>query len=68
MAKNKNKLLDSYDPEQWETERDLEAICRAEAINGDPERMKKVKAHAKKMLDDSKAEKAIAEKKIEMAV
>lgn len=39
---------------EWETERDLEALCRAKAVEKDPERMKRVKELAKKKLDDNK--------------
>ncbi len=38
----------------WEIEEDLRAVARAQAVEGDPERMKKVRAMAKKKLDESK--------------
>lgn len=38
----------------WEIERDLEALVRADAVNADPERLKKAKELAKKKLKDNK--------------
>ena len=38
----------------WETEADLDAVCRAKAVEKDPKRMDKCKALAKKRLDDNK--------------
>lgn len=40
--------------EEWEIERDFEALCRAKAVQKDPERMKKVRALAKKRLNENK--------------
>ncbi|MEN6383523.1 MAG: hypothetical protein ABFC86_09790 [Rectinema sp.] len=53
-------------PEDWEVERDLEAIARADAVRADPARMEKVKALAKRKLDESKRKKDEAQKMIEL--
>ena len=39
----------------WKIEQDFEAVCRAKAVEKDPERMKAVKAFAKKKLEDNKS-------------
>ena len=44
--------LSKYD---WETESDLEAICRAKCVEKDPKRLAKVKALAKQKLEENKA-------------
>lgn len=49
----KNQAISTCDQE-WEIERDLDAVVRARAVEKDPERMKKVKALAKKRLEDNK--------------
>lgn len=49
----KNQAIATCDQE-WEIERDLDAVVRARAVEKDPERMKKVKALAKKRLEDNK--------------
>ena len=41
--------------EQWRTESDLEALIRAEEIRKDPQRMKKVRALARKRLKQTEA-------------
>lgn len=51
MAKSNCCKSIEYD---WETEADLDAVCRARAVEKDPKRMDKVKALAKKRLDDNK--------------
>ena len=38
----------------WEAERDFEAVCTAKAVEKDPKRMAKVKALAKKRLEENK--------------
>ena len=38
--------------DDWELDRDLDALTRSEAIKKDPGRHQKVKAHAKKKLDE----------------
>ena len=38
----------------WETEADLDAVCRARAVDKDPKRLDKVKALAKKRLEENK--------------
>lgn len=48
-----NQAIATCDQE-WEIERDLDAVVRARAVEKDPERMKKVKALAKKRLEDNK--------------
>jgi hypothetical protein len=53
--------------DEYEVREDLRAVARSCAVHKDPERMKKVKALAKKMIEESKAEKAAAEVKIELA-
>lgn len=40
--------------EEWNIEKDLEALVRADAVNADPERLKKAKALAKKKVDENK--------------
>lgn len=49
----KNQPIAACDQE-WEIDRDLDAVVRARAVEKDPERMKKVKALAKKRLEDNK--------------
>lgn len=49
----KNQAIAMCDQE-WEIERDLDSVVRARAVEKDPERMKKVKALAKKRLEDNK--------------
>lgn len=53
MAKGKNQPIAVCDDE-WEVERDLDALVRAKAVEKDPERMKKVQALAKKRLEANK--------------
>ena len=50
MASTKTKCIE-YD---WETEADLDAVCRARAVEKDPKRLDKVKALAKKRLEENK--------------
>jgi hypothetical protein len=40
---------------EYNIERDFEAVCRAKAVEKDPERMKNVKAYAKKKLEENKS-------------
>ena len=61
MSTNAQKRED-----EWQTEEDLRAVARAVAIQKDPERMKKVKALAKKKLDESKRRKDVAEEMIKL--
>ncbi len=52
--------------EDWECEEDLRAVARAKAVHGDPERMKAVKALAKKKLDEYKGRKEEAQAMIDL--
>ena len=63
MAKSKKsaKATLCCSDEQWEIERDLNAVARAAAVNKDPERMKKVQTLAREKLDESKRKKDEAE-------
>jgi len=51
---------------RWEIERDLEALCRADAVKKDPERMKLVKAMAKEKLEESKRKEDEARKMVDL--
>ncbi len=53
--------------ERWQIEEDLRSVARADAVNADPERMKKVRALAKEKLDESKRKKDEAQKLIDLA-
>jgi hypothetical protein len=50
----------------WEVDSDLRAIAQASAVKNDPERMRKVKALAKKKLDESKRKKDEAQMLIDL--
>lgn len=52
--------------ERWEIERDLDALCRAKAVQADPERMKKCQKMAAEKLDESKRKKEEAQNLIDM--
>jgi PHD/YefM family antitoxin component YafN of YafNO toxin-antitoxin module len=52
MAKRKSVCCPSED--EWEAERDLEAVTRAKAVEKDPGRMEKVRKLARKRLEESK--------------
>lgn len=68
--KKKRKSVDvgvPWSPEQYELEEDLRAVTRAEAVQSDPERMKKVRALAKQKLDEYQRRKDEAQKGIELA-
>ena len=52
--------------EEWEIERDLDAIVRANAVKKDPERMKKVQALAKKRLEANKRRRDEAQALVDM--
>lgn len=54
MAKKNAKSPHVTEMEDWETQADLDALCRAEACKKDPKRMEKCKALAKKRLDENK--------------
>jgi len=65
MAKSKNTICCAVD-EEWEVERDLDALVRAKAVQKDPERMKKVQALAKKRLDESKRRRDQEQAKVDL--
>lgn len=65
MAKGKNQAIVACDDE-WEIDRDLEAVVRAKAVEKDPERMKKVQALAKKRLEDNKRRRDAAQAMVDM--
>lgn len=69
MAKKRaqNSALRPWSEENYEIERDLEAVMRADAVKADPERMKKVRALAKEKLEENKRKKEEAQKGIELA-
>ncbi len=50
----------------WECEEDLRAVARAKAVHGDPERMKAVKALAKKKPEEYKGRKEEAQAMIDL--
>jgi predicted secreted Zn-dependent protease len=52
--------------DDWETERDLEALTRANSVKKDPERMKKVKALAKKRLEENKQRRDQAQEMVDL--
>jgi hypothetical protein len=56
MGKGKTAIYESND-EKWEIKCDLDAIARSCAVKADPARMKKVKAMAKDMLEESRRKK-----------
>ena len=64
--KSKAKVEQTAMERDWEVERDLEALARANAINKDPDRLKKVQELAKKKIDESKGKKAEAEYVIDL--
>jgi hypothetical protein len=43
-----------WNPKKWETEQDLDAMCRAKAVMKDPKRMEECKKLAKERLDENK--------------
>lgn len=51
--------------EDYEVERDLEALCRAEAVRKDPARLKAAQGLAKKRLDENKAKRDQMQKMVE---
>ena len=67
MAKKKKTSMDApMTNEEWEVESDLRAIARATSVKKDPERMKKVKAMAAKMLEENKRKKDEAQQLIDL--
>lgn len=53
MAKRKHTVED-YNPEKWQLESDVRSLARADAIKKNPDYHKKVKAHAKTMMEEHK--------------
>ena len=69
MAKKKSNAVCSPTDEwekKYQIEQDLEALCRAKAINKDPKRLEAAKALAKEKLAESKAELARIQGKVDM--
>jgi hypothetical protein len=54
------------DEEEWRIEGDLDAVVRARAVEKDPERMKKVRALAKKKLEENKRRRDEAQALVDM--
>ena len=52
--------------EEYEVERDLEALCRAEAVRKDPARLKAAQDLAKKRLDENKAKRDQMQKMVDL--
>lgn len=52
--------------QEWEIEHDFEALCRAEAVMRDPERLKRAKALAKKRLKENKDRLAETQRMVDM--
>ena len=59
--------MEEYNPDKWQLESDVRALARARAIEKDPDYHKKVKAHAKTMLDDHKRQRDESQAVIDMA-
>lgn len=59
-------MVEPYSDEEWIARQDAEALARASAAQSDPDRMARAKAWAAKQLEASKANKAQAEKLIEL--
>lgn len=66
--KKRKKKTAPFDEKRWETERDLDALCRAEAVKKDPERMKACQKMAKEKMDESKRRKEEAQTMIDMGL
>ena len=47
----------SSEPDDYEARQDVRAVARAHAVKSNPERHKRMKHHAKKMLKESQADK-----------
>ncbi len=65
MAKNTVSPRVDYE-KQYEIEQDLEALCRAEAVKKDPDRLKAAQKLAKQKLEDNKARRDKYQKMVEM--
>lgn len=66
MAKKSTIACDNEWEKNYQIERDFDAVCRARAVEKDPERMKKVKEMAKKKLEDNKARRDEAQAMVDM--
>ena len=64
MAKVKMSVPCEVD--DWEVERDLDALTRATAVKRDPERMKKVKELAKRKLEENKIRRDAAQQAVDI--
>ncbi len=64
MAKVKMSVPCEVD--DWEVERDLDALTRAAAVKRDPERMKKVKELAKRKLEENKIRRDAAQQAVDI--
>jgi len=66
-AKKKNKAVDAVQTDdEWEAQRDLDAVVRHHAIKSDPARMAKVHKLAAKRLEENKGKKKEAEHAIRL--
>ena len=66
MAKGELAVANKDWEKEWEIERDLEALCRAEAVKKDPKRLERAKALAKKKLEENKARLAETQRVVDM--
>ena len=62
----KVKMSVPYEVNDWEVERDLDALTRATAVKKDPERMKKVKELAKRKLEENKIRRDAAQQAVDI--
>lgn len=51
---------------KWQIEADFDAVCRAKAVEKDPERMKAVRKYAKEKLQENKARLADTQARIDL--
>jgi hypothetical protein len=67
MAKKKKETAtEPIGKDDWELDNDLRSLATAHAIKKDPERMKRVKGHARKKLAENKRRKAEADHMVEL--
>lgn len=65
MSKGKSCPRVDYEKE-WQIEQDLDALCRAEAVRKDPERLKAAQNLAKKKLEENKARRDQYQKMVDL--
>jgi len=65
MAKGNSCTRVDYEKE-YEIERDLKALCRAEAVKKDPKRMDACRKMAKEKLEENKARRDQHQKMVDM--